>query len=544
MRRQTLCVIAFALSVASANAQQVRLPVGDARVTGRVVAADTGTPLAGAAVVLHGLNTPEDLAYRTVTDASGVFDFQNVWPREYRVRASKAGFFAKPTRTPNNSGEVVVVREGETASGVTVGLRRGGVITGRLVDQFGEPVDRIRVHARRLQYRPNGERGVIGLDVVDFTDDRGEFRLFELEPADYLVVATGRHVDGVSIERTSLPIADTSPTYYPGTTNYSVAQSISVRDGEHVSIQFAASEQRPVTVAGTVHMSNGRPATGMQVGLESADGAETYGRYGGEVSASGTFSLSRVTPGNYLLHVFLWQPLDLSGRTRGEHALVPLTVGVADVGGLSVVTRPGATVTGTVVFEGSAKRQGLVVTASALDMRVGSLPVQSEPIGEDGRFSLFGVAERAYLSASPGWTITSVIVDGSEIGDAPLDTGGRSQVSSVQVTLTDQLTQVAGTVIDDRRRPLAEHDVVLLRVDGPSSLPLTRRVRRLVTDERGAFSVRGLYPGEYVVGAVEYLDMGDQFAPDFLGRLREQGRRFSLEVGDAVTLEVRPLAAP
>ena len=67
-------------------------------------------------------------------------------------------------------------------------MPRGSVLTGPLWDEDGEPMARVLVLASRYVYR-QGERRIDPAGT-DQTDDRGQFRVFDLEPGDYFVSAT------------------------------------------------------------------------------------------------------------------------------------------------------------------------------------------------------------------------------------------------------------------------------------------------------------------------------------------------------------------
>lgn len=546
MRARLLVAALSLVSLVAVSAQEVRLPVGDARVTGRVVAADTGAPLAGAEVTLQGINLPPSLAYRTTTDGSGVFDFQNVYaPREYRVTASKAGFYAKRTTAPVTPGEPVALREGQTATGVSVVLNRGGVMTGRVVDAFGDPVDAIRVHVQRLQYGPDGSRASQSLGVSDVTDDRGHFRVYGLLPGDYHVVAAGRGARAISLPLDIFSLtdpADTAPMYFPGTPDVREAQVVSLAGGAEASVQIVLRELRAVSISGVVRRSDGTPAADMRLGLNSTAGGGFSAR-GGTVARDGSFVFTGVAPGAYVIETFSQLPAvspATGASTVGEHGSVGVAVGAQDIRDLSIVTTRGASVSGTVVFERPFTGQSFQLAASPeLAIGIGFLAV-SEQIGPDGLFTLPSVFDRSGLSVmNASWMVKSVVVDGREIGDGPLELGGRTRITGVRVTVTDRLPDVSGRVVDDRKRPLGNHAVVLLRLDGSSLRPQDRVATRF-TDEDGSFTAPRIRPGSYVAGVAPELEPGEHFAPDFQDRLRLYGHRFSLEEGDVLRLELQP----
>jgi hypothetical protein len=536
--------------VAGVAAQEVRLPVGDARVTGRVVAADNGAPLVGAEVTLQGVNLPPALAYKTTTDASGAFDFQNVYaPRDYRLTAAKAGFFAKRENRPAVQGEPVSLREGQTATGVSVALVRGGAITGRIVDIHGDPVDGIRVYAQRLQYGPDGSRVTLSHGVSDVTNDLGHFRLYALQQGDYHVVAAGRgsRAAAVSLDMfIATTPTDTVPTYYPGTPDEREAQVVSLAGGAEAHVQIVLREQRAVSVSGVVRRSDGASAADMRLGISSTAGGGISSR-STTVARDGSFVFMGVAPGTYVVES-LWLPVAINPETRAaavaplrEYGSASVTVGDQDIRDVSIVTTRGATLTGTVVFERPFAGQSFQLTASPAQNSPG-LGAQSvsEHIGPDGRFTLAAVYDHSGLSVvNSSWMVKSVVVDGREIGEGPLELNGRTRITDVRVTVTDRLPELSGRVVDDRKRPLGDHAVVLLRLDSTSLRPQDRVVARYTSDD-GSFTTPRLRPGSYVAGAFADLAPGIHYSPDFQELLRQHGERFSLDEGEVLRLDLQP----
>ena len=86
-------------------------------------------------------------------------------------------------RRPDESGTPIQLRDGETAASIDFALPRGSMITGRVIDEFGQPLVQAQVQARRFRYTETGSRSLFPV-TSDATDDRGEFRLFGLMPGE------------------------------------------------------------------------------------------------------------------------------------------------------------------------------------------------------------------------------------------------------------------------------------------------------------------------------------------------------------------------
>ncbi len=160
-------------------------PSGSARVTGRVVAADTGTPVRLVKVSLdsqrtEGPNRPYVHVSRQIdTDVNGRFDFADLPAGSYNLAVSpKSGF------VPLQRSKEATVAARRTLD-VTVRLERSGAIEGRIQDENGDGMLAAEVHAvRRVAFGSYTTLAASGVSAT--TNDLGEFRLFNLPAGEYL----------------------------------------------------------------------------------------------------------------------------------------------------------------------------------------------------------------------------------------------------------------------------------------------------------------------------------------------------------------------
>ncbi len=524
---------AVLLPLAAASAQQPPAPVAPGgRISGRVVTADTGLPLAGAAVSLRStrLAAPDGLpvAAESIAGADGSFAFDDVPGGSFLLRVTRAGFFATGPPTLN-------LPERQRAS-VTLRMYRGGAITGRVAGQFGEPVAGLRMQAQRYEYLEDGSRAAVPSGIADVTDDRGEFRVYGLPAGDYIVVASGRSVAGAPPDGFAGPV-ENAPTYYPGTLNAVEAQIISLGRGQETSVQFTLLTGRVARISGRLVSSSGQPMTGLMTTLASVTGTSATNAPA-MTAADGAFEFTGVTPGDY------WLSAQGLNRLNGalEAGSVKLTVGSDDITGLALLMRRGATLRGTVVFDGPRPNRPFPIEVAFADGRRGPFGTAAaggfiNP-GPDGKFEVRGITGRVFFaSQSPDWTVTSVSGAGPNALDG-FETGNRDDVNGIRITVSDRLTQVSGRVTGGRGEAMAGYLVLLQRLG--ERLPRDFGSRSLRTDDAGRFDARGLRPGSYVAAAVDDLDAGQQFSPDFQALLRERGHRFSLGDGESVVLDLTP----
>ena len=209
---------------------------GTAGLSGTVVAADTGAPIRRAQVrAMTGDGKDNQVA---LTDEQGRFELRALVGGRYTLTASRSGFVSVQygQRRPNERGTPVEVSPGQRLDQLTLALPRGGVIAGRVMDEFGEPLADVQVQVLRGAFM-GGSRRMMPAGRGDSTDDQGAFRLFGLQPGDYLVSATLRNEMGMSLDlRTGSGVEQGyAPTYYPGTPTASDAQRVTVAAGQEVT---------------------------------------------------------------------------------------------------------------------------------------------------------------------------------------------------------------------------------------------------------------------------------------------------------------------
>ena len=534
------------IQVAPPRDPGLRPTIGTATVRGRVLT-QAGTPLRRAQVTI----AEGPLRRQTTTDGDGQYRFAELPAGRFLLTASKPGYVALQygQRGPNQPGTPVIVANGQTVA-VDIALPRGAVITGRITDEFGEPLAQAQVQVGRLTYGPDGQRRA-QTSQASIADDRGEFRAYGLMPGEYVVNAGVR--TPVMVNAAAGSVGDVTegfaPIYYAGTANINEAQTITLGVGEEISIQFSLVAARLSRVSGVVVDSSGRPAGGAQVQLVTRQGPG-YTTSGGTVTPDGTFSIGGIAPGEHSLEV---RPISNRGSSDApaEFASVPIVVTGQDITGLSIVTGPGATVSGRIVFDGTAPRRGapspMRVSSTPADpsrppLTIGPVAANNGEANADGNFQLAGLTGQVFFNVPvpAGWMLKSVTLDGGDITDVPLDLTGRQSVSGLVVTLTDKITDVSGQVVNDRGQPATDATVILMPAEAMDPIVVSRRTRvaRPMAPD-GRFQIRGLRPGRYFAAVVDFLDQGGQYAPEFQKRLRQSARELTVREAEPITVDLR-----
>ncbi len=345
----------------AALAQNPPTPKPTATVQGRVTL--DGSPYAGGIVMLQSdergmgemLTAPP--APTAVTDGDGRYRFAQVAAGKYRFTIHAQAFVSEPS-----SGAAFTVSEGDTIENQDFKLSRGGVITGRVTDPEGHP--RIEETVRlNVVERANNEQALNGMHFKQ-TDDRGVYRIFGIPAGKYKVVA------GESGQMAALfnSQPEFAMTYYPHADKEADGKIVEVRAGvetegiDIVLVPAEAEEKKGFTVSGRIlDGDTGKPVSGSMVMLMPTFEPENKGENKPELlgnqpmpattDGQGQFRFSGIASGGYQALMVNMQGM-LTGEGGSSYAEpVKFTVAEADVAGLEIKLKGGATVQGTIAFD-------------------------------------------------------------------------------------------------------------------------------------------------------------------------------------------------
>ena len=284
-----------------------------------------------------------------LTDAEGRFEFKELPAGRFTLNASKSGYVsAQDGQTrPFESGRPIELADKQVLGKADIGMPRGGVISGRIVDEFGEPLPDAVVSAMRQSWS-NGRRRLLPTGRTNQTNDLGQFRMYGLPPGEDHVSATLRNTDVMMMDAAllggpssgasgSTPASGYAPTYFPGTTSAANAQRVTVTIGQEAqNTDFALAPVRLARISGTVMTSEGKPLDGAMVTAtptsRTGDMAMLFmGGGTGRTSKDGAFVMTSVAPGDYVLNVRSFRMI-----TSGSGDTMMFT---ATIGGPTAATR-------------------------------------------------------------------------------------------------------------------------------------------------------------------------------------------------------------
>jgi hypothetical protein len=544
--------------------------VGTASIRGRVINLTTGTPVRRASIqanylVAEGRGETERQGRSVTSDENGMFELAGLAAGRWNLRASKTGYVEQQygQRSAFSSADPITLAEGQRLV-ADFRLSRGGAISGRVVDEFGDPLAGANVTALRLQSSPDGARTArTGTSVP--SDDNGTYRIYGLPPGQYYVSvndpSAARMIfvglpDGnnsvqfeaggsfvveagqVSLSRASGERTSYAPTYYPGTANITEAQRLTLGLGEEQSgINLTIVPIRAAKITGRVMGSNGSPLRA-QVSLTSQMGqgfSPSGGRNGS--SSDGAFTLNNIPPGTYTLNVLGPNV----GAAPPEVAAIPIVVSGQDILDLTVITGSGASVQGMIVADGGGR-----LPASRL--RITANPASRSPAtwtprvdaNENGTFALeglVGIYTLRFDNLPSGWMVNTVTANGLDVSDAAIEFQPADRVT-IRVELTDRVTQVSGSVRPTRD---IKGGTVVVFPDEPSKWTSTSRyVKTTRVGDDGRFSISGLPPhSRYLALAIDFIEPGEAQNPEFLQRAKAAATgSFGLTAGGQQILDL------
>src|ERR1039458_9803531 len=304
---------------------------------GKVLNSVTGEPVRKAQVALMNMSAAPKGKQESpgggsaLTDAAGGFEFTALASGNYALVASREGFDSS-----NVHGEPKLLRvtlaSGERKRDIVIRLATPGVITGRILDEDGDPIRRIQVQTMVYRYTAAGRQ--LSPRGSATSNDLGEYRIYDVPPGHYYLKASSFESMGGGSSGESY-----GTSYYPGTRDPTAASIIEV--GAGLTLEGINLTLRPTKVA-NIRGRVMNPGNNLIVGLMKEGG----GYNTGVNDPDGKFELQGVSPGSYILTA----ASTVGGRNCS--ARLPIQVGATDLEGIELHLMPPVEVAGQIRIEG------------------------------------------------------------------------------------------------------------------------------------------------------------------------------------------------
>ncbi len=550
----------------AAPASAKSAPAGTGVISGTIVSADNGArPIRLANVVLIGAMT--GTLRVTMTDDGGRFSVNGLPADRYVIGASKPPFLgavAGATR-PARPGAPVMLGDGQKIGDVVIRMPLGAAITGVITDERGQPGANVVMLLQQWRMQ-GGERALVSVPIGNIqTDDRGRYRAFGLPPGEYFLSAmrlgsfpssvkplTDAEVDnaikGAPVPPSPPLSTDQAlryvPVFFPGTTRATDAAPITLTTGEErQNVDFRLESVRTAKLEGTVMTSDGQPVAAGSLLLSMLGPFSQVNVT--RVLPDGHFSFPTVAPGSYSLL------LNGSGPQAGQFATASIEVAGVDLTGVQLTMKPGLSFSGRLAFEGTAPppaMAGRQIPLRALTPGLtGFASPQVAPTTATGAFVVSKISPGRYVLGGPlffgatadsvTWALQSVVVDGRDVTDMPIDIASETAPKDVVVTFQDQWQSLSGTAAHTLGAVVTDDTIVLFPADKAYWIYGSRRILTTRPGNDGTFTFGGPGPislaaGSYLLVAVKDIDKDEQFDPAFLASLTASATQVTIQPGE------------
>lgn len=530
-----LCaVLMLASQTNSAKPSDDLIAAKGCQVSGAVVSVSTGQPLNDAIVMMNQVGGRHERR-SAVTNSAGRFEFKDVSPGHYFLSADHTSYVRMEygQRDPRDPAKLLTLWPGQGINNVSFQLIPEAVITGHVHDEDGNPIENSRVIALGYRYL-DGRRRLLPAGFAT-TDDRGQYRIYDLAPGKYLVSASANPIG---------PGADFmyGPSYYPGVADASQASPISLRAGsEFPGVDLDLQRVGVFHIRGRVISGvDGSSLANLSVRLISGTESITGFGMGGRVkSAQGEFDISSVRAGTY----FLVARLSVDGKWL--QARQQVTVMDSDVDSIRLELTSGAALKGIIRADGPVNLSSVRISLRPSDGVF--FRAYSSPVGDaDGAFEFKGLADGSYLLRAFGLPQNVYVKSATLGGQNVLDSGfvisdGEAPGSLLNLTVSADGGHIGGAVTLGEK-PLSGAFVTLLPAD-PSKLASDWWFKSAKTDEYGRFTLSGIRPGNYRLFAWQEIDQGEERDPNFLENFKDSGQEVQVAPHATLNLQINAVSA-
>jgi Carboxypeptidase regulatory-like domain len=494
------------------TAPQAILPNAD-RVAGTVVSKTDGHPLARARVTLR--DTKDSRKFESqVTAEDGKFEFHGVPPGKYSLTGAKRGFITAAYDQHQQFSTAIVTGVGIDTDALLLRLAPAAVISGKILDESGEPVR----HATVTLYYQDHSSGVdqIHQSHGAQTDDQGEYEIPSLTPGTYFLSAnakpwyavhpqtdppgsrSGRKNSPAPPENFDRSLDVAYPlTYYSDVTEADSAAPIPVEGGEHLRVDIHLNPVPSLHVLFHVPILANRGYMIPQLEQPAFDGSTFFRADSTRVISPGLIEIDGVPAGRYNIRInqpgqpglqVRMNEVDLTKdheviNTSSAEAASSVKISVQVAGSTSLPDRL------SIGWRSSGRALGGWKQVDAK----GELEF---PQMEAGRYEI------VVWGPPQPYSIKQMTAEGATVsGHSLILPPGAS--ATVSLTLVAGSSNIEGTA-KRAGKPFAGAMVVLIPKDALKD-PETNRdqYRRDQSDLDGTFSLRNVVPGSYILLAIE-----------------------------------------
>jgi carboxypeptidase family protein len=527
---------------ACAQAPDVK-PDDKCSVAGTVINSATGEPVKKARVTLAPVGEHKD-AYAATTDASGHFLIDEVDAGRFSLVASRSGF-TQPISShgvpkPNS---VLTLEKGQKMEKIEVKLAPEGVISGRILDADGDPLEDVNIECMSIEYQ-RGKRQLV-VSHRTSVNEIGEFRLPYVAAGKYIIRATYSHYDEIPAQERPRRAAAAGQaaketyvtTYYPSAMNQNTASPIEVSPGAQIGgITITLMRTRTFSIKGHVNAVDEKRSARSSVVLWRGELPPRDMPLLAEIDSQGRFQLDGVAPGSYVL---------LTGEiVQGKRygARMPLEVRDENIEGIELSFQPN----GEILARATVEEGGGLKYAPrefSLTSRISGESGICHP-GDDSPCRFVDMGGEGPYDVLPLGLPVDFYVKSTRLGEqGVLDTGfdfTPGVTGVLTLVLSPNGALIEGSVANAKDEPAIGAKITLIPNGSPQS---PTRYKTADTDQNGHFILKGVAPGEYKIYAWEDIEDGAQEDPDFMKPHESEGQSVSIKEKAHETVQLKVIPA-
>ena len=526
-------------------------------VRGRVIYDDTRRPLRRVYVTIYDpaakSNTRHFIAW---TDGRGEFQIKDVPAGKYFVEVNAPGIIRSGLYNSEDGQKELtsVTVDGTSKSDVTVRVKRGGAISGKVSYADGDPVMNATIRVLRKKegkwtpvyvFAPSDDRS--------HTDDTGAYRLSGLPPGEYLI---GAAEEKMGIEMTAHDNPDGSnllnravlaTTYYNGATSLAEATILTIQVGtEETNINITLADRPVHSISGVVTLKGeNRPIARALISLkrkgedspfesqleEPVTNTDSQGQFIFDEVQDGSYTITVTPPRSHLRYTEVpAAPKSADSDKKFVGKSLEVNVVGGDLANLNVEVSSGSRISGIVVVDGGKPMPPSVFVYSqgAEGSSFQPTSIRAQP---DGSFTIEGLpAGLIYLRTSVPpdnkYYTKSVNVGKTDLLRGPLTVREDEDITNVRVVISPDIALLSGRALAaDGKTPLGAVNMLLISTESDQHKIFG------VTNADGSFRLSGA-PGEYVAIVMRPGEFPYQLNSEALRLRSSNARRIVLQAGE------------
>jgi len=425
---------------------------------------------------------------------------------------------------------------GQALSDLAITLTPQASISGRVVDDDCD----IWTHGGVKLFRSVRKQGRRQLENAGGGDvnDRGDFRIADLAPGKYYVVAEPDSGWQSRFRSASSDGLLSQPTWYPGSLDVEAATPVILTDGQDLaSLEVRLRRGAVRNIRGHLAGLNQIPKAPGQgpfgaprLSASRANSLSEGNSYSGTIQADGSFEVTAVPPGVYQLRV------DQGFFPRVVLGDESVQVDDRDVRDVVISLQPPRSIKGKITIEGDK-----TVDVSKLYILLDS--DQHQTPQEDGSFVFEQLGVGPHRIDVNGKRGDDVYLKTVRFGDTEPQNGTFSLTGgaegSLELIVSTRGARVTGTV----QRTAAKRTVEVVLIpdtnDGEKREFLTRQA---ILDQNDFFTIHAIPPGSYSLYAAQDVPQGAWSDPEFLQEVATKGVKLQLGEGETKSIEVPVLS--